>query len=165
MCHSRAVSNKTKHICVCSSSCYLKQLWHSNDASAAVVATQSICDTRELYKNKKQQRLYLSIGKNNQSQNKLVHILFFWTLNEEILVASYSALEIFREVAWMGEIYWQLIDPVHYTQQIIIRVTLCANIPIVDYHSHMNILWMTPLLDIAKHLLMMSFQYSLIYLL
>ena len=39
------------------------------------------------------------------------------------------------------------------------HVTLCANIPIVDYHSHVNILWMTSLLDIAKLLLMMSFQH------
>ena len=41
------------------------------------------------------------------------------------------------------------------------HVTLCANIPIVDYHSNVNILWMTSLLNIAKHLLMMSFQHSL----
>ena len=41
------------------------------------------------------------------------------------------------------------------------HVTLCTNISIVDYRSYMNILWITSLLDMVKHLLMMSFQHSI----
>ena len=102
--------------------------------AVAVVAILKTIVTQESCIGTKWQQLYLSKGKT------VTHTGLFKIQKEEILVVSYSMLVIIWEGARVRKFIMSAADPLYQQRLHMVQcVTLHTNIPIVDYHSHMNI--------------------------